>query len=196
MRSKNAKGSCGLSIDINLSHNRNNAPLTFRVTINLRGTNDRNAKNRSRGGDRRLGRRTGISGIPSGGGRADRRNRRSDQTAAGGRFEKFKEEYQTQIRGLQKQLDGLKAPRSAPPPPPAAVAAKCRIFGTGTDVGMANTFIEAASISRTCNETADIAAVTTVTAVIVIRRKRIADPSASRSLCRQLIGRFCSIMAI
>jgi hypothetical protein len=44
----------------------------------------------------------------------------------------------------------------APSPPPAA-AAKRGIFGTGIDVSMANTFIEAASIFRTRNETADIA---------------------------------------
>jgi hypothetical protein len=46
----------------------------------------------------------------------------------------------------------------APPSLPAAVAAAKRgIFGTGIDVSMANTFIEAASIFRTRNETADIA---------------------------------------
>jgi hypothetical protein len=45
----------------------------------------------------------------------------------------------------------------APPLPPAAVAEKHGIFGTGIDVSMANTFIEAASIFRTRNETADIA---------------------------------------
>jgi hypothetical protein len=38
-----------------------------------------------------------------------------------------------------------------------AAAAKRGIFGTGIEVSMANTFIEAASIFRTRNETADIA---------------------------------------
>ena len=104
---------------------------------------------------------------------------------------KIQKQYQTQIRGLQKQLDALKAaqlaPAPPPPPPPSApaapagltvppsggalpppvpagpgappaiVAAKHGIFGTGIDVSMANTFIEAASIFRTRNETADIA---------------------------------------
>ena len=48
---------------------------------------------------------------------------------------------------------------AAPPPSPAAVAAAAKrgIFGTGIEVSMANTFIEAASIFRTRNETADIA---------------------------------------
>jgi len=49
----------------------------------------------------------------------------------------------------------------APPPAPTlgevAAAAKRGIFGTGIDVSMANSFIEAASIFRTRNETADIA---------------------------------------
>jgi hypothetical protein len=48
----------------------------------------------------------------------------------------------------------------APPPGPTpgeVAAAKRGIFGTGIDVSMANTFIEAASIFRTRNETADIA---------------------------------------
>lgn len=44
----------------------------------------------------------------------------------------------------------------APPPEPVAVAAKRGIFGTGIDVSMANSYIEAASIFRTRNETADI----------------------------------------
>jgi len=44
----------------------------------------------------------------------------------------------------------------APPPPPTAVAASHGIFGMGIDVSFANTFIEAASIFRTRNETADI----------------------------------------
>ena len=44
----------------------------------------------------------------------------------------------------------------APPPPPTAVAANHGIFGTGVDISFANTFIEAASIFRTRNETADI----------------------------------------
>jgi len=104
---------------------------------------------------------------------------------------KIQKQYQTQIRGLQKQLDALKAaqvaPAPPPPPPPSApaapagltvppsggalpppvpagpgappaiVAAKHGIFGTGIDVSTANTFIEAASIFRTRNETADIA---------------------------------------
>jgi hypothetical protein len=104
---------------------------------------------------------------------------------------KIQREYQSQIHGLQKQLDNLKAAQKAPPPapppppglalpppggvlpppvpggpgapPPAptpaevATAAKHGIFGTGIDVSMANTFIEAASIFRTRNETADIA---------------------------------------
>jgi hypothetical protein len=49
-------------------------------------------------------------------------------------------------------------PPEAPPSLPAAVAAaKHGIFGTGIDVSMANSFIEAASIFRTRNETADIA---------------------------------------
>ena len=99
-------------------------------------------------------------------------------------------QYQTQIHGLQKQLDDLKAAQAAPkppptaapapglavpppggvlpppvpggpgaPPPPTAAAAAARrsgIFGTGIEVSMANTFIEAASIFRTRNETADI----------------------------------------
>jgi len=107
---------------------------------------------------------------------------------------KIQKQYQTQIRGLQKQLDALKAAQvapapppppppsapaapagltvppsggalpppvpagpGAPPAPPATVAARHGIFGTGIDVSMANTFIEAASIFRTRNETADIA---------------------------------------
>jgi hypothetical protein len=51
----------------------------------------------------------------------------------------------------------------APPPeaplslPAAVAAARHGIFGTGIDVSMANSFIEAASIFRTRNETADIA---------------------------------------
>ena len=49
----------------------------------------------------------------------------------------------------------------APPPAPTlgevATAAKRGIFGTGIEVSMANSFIEAASIFRTRNETADIA---------------------------------------
>jgi hypothetical protein len=105
---------------------------------------------------------------------------------------KIQKEYQTQIRGLQKQLDDLKAAQAAPKPPPppapglaapppggvlpppvpggpgapppeappslpaAVAAAKRGIFGTGIEVSMANTFIEAASIFRTRNETADI----------------------------------------
>ena len=101
---------------------------------------------------------------------------------------KIQREYQSQIRGLQKQLDDLKAAQAAPktpppppaapglavpppggilpppvpggpgapPPPPAAVAAKHGIFGTGIDVSLANSFIEAATIFRTRNETADI----------------------------------------
>src|SRR3984893_1673091 len=101
---------------------------------------------------------------------------------------KIQREYQSQIRGLQKRLDDLKAAQTAPkapppapaapglaepppggilpppvpggpgapPPPPAAVAAKHGIFGTGIDVSMANSYIEAASIFRTRNETADI----------------------------------------
>jgi hypothetical protein len=101
---------------------------------------------------------------------------------------KIQREYQSQIRGLQKQLDDLKAAQAAPktpppppaapglavpppggilpppvpggpgapPPPPAAVAEKHGIFGTGIDVSMANSYIEAASIFRTRNETADI----------------------------------------
>jgi hypothetical protein len=92
---------------------------------------------------------------------------------------KIQREYQSQIRGLQKQLDQLKAAGLAVPPPggvlpppvpggpgappPAptlgevATAAKRGIFGTGIEVSMANSFIEAASIFRTRNETADIA---------------------------------------
>jgi hypothetical protein len=106
---------------------------------------------------------------------------------------KIQKEYQSQIRGLQKQLDALKAAQSAPPPPPPpsapaapaglavpspgaplpppvpggpgapppppapVAAARYGIFGTGINVSMANTFIEAASIFRTRNETADIA---------------------------------------
>ena len=103
---------------------------------------------------------------------------------------KIQREYQSQIRGLQKQLDQLKAAQAAPkappppsapaaaglavpppggvlpppvpggagapPPEPVAVAAKHGIFGTGIDVTMANSYIEAASIFRTRNETADI----------------------------------------
>src|SRR5580693_8239457 len=101
---------------------------------------------------------------------------------------KIQREYQSQIRGLQKQLDDLKAAQAvpktprpppaapglavpppggllpppvpggpgAPPPPPAAVAEKHGIFGTGIDVSLANSFIEAATIFRTRNETADI----------------------------------------
>jgi hypothetical protein len=50
-------------------------------------------------------------------------------------------------------------PEAPPPLTPAAVAAAAKhgIFGTGIDVSMASTFIEAASIFRTRNETADIA---------------------------------------
>jgi hypothetical protein len=105
---------------------------------------------------------------------------------------KIQREYQSQIRGLQKQLDDLKSAQKAPPPAPApaapglalpppggalpppvpggpgapppgttpgevAAAAKRGIFGTGIDVSMANSFIEAASIFRTRNQTADIA---------------------------------------
>jgi hypothetical protein len=45
----------------------------------------------------------------------------------------------------------------APPPPPTEAAAKRGgIFGTGINVSFGNTFIEAASIFRTRNETADI----------------------------------------
>jgi hypothetical protein len=102
---------------------------------------------------------------------------------------KIQREYQSQIHGLQKQLDDLKAAQKAPPPPPpapglavpppggvlpppvpggpgapppaltpaeVAAAAKHGIFGTGIDVSMANSFIEAASIFRSRNETADI----------------------------------------
>jgi hypothetical protein len=51
---------------------------------------------------------------------------------------------------------GPGAPPPAPTPAEVATAAKHGIFGTGIDVSMANSFIEAASISRTRNETADI----------------------------------------
>jgi hypothetical protein len=97
---------------------------------------------------------------------------------------KIQREYQSQIHGLQRQLDDLKAAQTAPkpappppppalglavpppggalpppvpggpgapPPPPAAVAERHGIFGTGIDVSMANSFIEAASIFRTRN---------------------------------------------
>ena len=50
-------------------------------------------------------------------------------------------------------------PGAAPPPPPPpteAAAPRRGIFGTGINVSFANTFIEAASIFRTRNETADI----------------------------------------
>jgi hypothetical protein len=43
-----------------------------------------------------------------------------------------------------------------PPSPPTAVAGRHGIFGTGIDFSLANTFIEAASIFRTRNETADV----------------------------------------
>jgi hypothetical protein len=51
---------------------------------------------------------------------------------------------------------GPGAPPPAPTPAEVATAAKHGIFGTGIDVSMANTFIEAASIFRTRNEVADI----------------------------------------
>jgi hypothetical protein len=51
---------------------------------------------------------------------------------------------------------GPGAPPPAPTPAEVATAAKHGIFGTGIDVSMANSFIEAASIFRTRNETADI----------------------------------------
>jgi hypothetical protein len=52
---------------------------------------------------------------------------------------------------------GPGAPSPAPTLGEVAAAAKRGIFGTGIDVSMANSFIEAASIFRTRNETADIA---------------------------------------
>jgi hypothetical protein len=47
-------------------------------------------------------------------------------------------------------------PGAPPPPTGEAVAKRGGIFGTGIDVSLANTYIEAASIFRTRNETADI----------------------------------------
>jgi hypothetical protein len=44
----------------------------------------------------------------------------------------------------------------APPPPTEVAAKRGGIFGTDINVSFANTFIEAASIFRTRNETADI----------------------------------------
>jgi hypothetical protein len=98
----------------------------------------------------------------------------------------IQKQYQTQIHGLQKQLDDLKAAQTAPkpapapapglalpppggalpppvpggpgaPPPPTEAAAKRGgLFGLPINVSMANTFIEGASIFRTRNEVADI----------------------------------------
>jgi hypothetical protein len=96
----------------------------------------------------------------------------------------IQKQYQTQIHSLQKQLDDLKAAQAATPkpPPPAAPAAPTplaipptagappppvpggpgapppptEVAANGINVSFANTFIEAASIFRTRNETADI----------------------------------------
>jgi hypothetical protein len=59
--------------------------------------------------------------------------------------------------GLALPPPGGVLPPPLPPPPPTEAAAKGRgIFGTGINVSFANTYIEAASIFRTRNETADI----------------------------------------
>jgi hypothetical protein len=59
--------------------------------------------------------------------------------------------------GLALPPPGGVLPPPLPPPPPTEAATKGRgIFGTGINVSFANTYIEAASIFRTRNETADI----------------------------------------